>query len=487
MDEPAPGHRVVRRLLLGGIGLCDALAFASLGVQVRGLIGAHGILPNARWFQALSEHIDVGFADAPSLCWGSGCSDALLLALCWGGAAAGLALAAGVLPWLSALICFASYLSLVSAGQVFLSYQWDTLLLEAGFLALLLAPPGAMLPHSAAWRHEPPRVALWLVRWLLFRLVWCSGVVKLASGDPTWRDLTALAHHYETQPLPTWTSWWAFQLPLGFQRASTALTLAVELLAPLGYFGPRRVRFAAGAATAGLMLGIAATGNYGFFNLLAIVLCISLLDDAALPRRWRAGPGLPPSRPHAFAVLGVAVPLALASAAPVIWAVGAGGRAFEALARLYELQRGFHVTSSYGLFAVMTTERPELRVEGSRDGETWTPYAFRWKPGDPQRAPRFAGPHMPRLDWQLWFAALEGPDRVRWLQPFLSRLLQGRPEVLDLMAGDPFAGRPPRFVRIAVDDYHFTTRAERAESGAWWRVVPGRVAIEVRRDESEDP
>jgi hypothetical protein len=473
-------HRGVRRLLLGGMGLCYVAAFLSLAVQVEGLIGARGIVPNAQWFAWVSQR--ASFADAPSLCFDDGCSDATLLLLAWGGALAGALLAAGVVPLASAFVAWCAYLSLSQAGQVFLSYQWDALLLEAGFLALWLAPPDALAPRSGAWQREPPRVAIWLFRFLLFRLMWGSGLVKLTSGDPSWWNLTALAVHYETQPLPAWTSWWVHQLPLPLHKLSTLATLAVELIVPLGYLAPRRVRLAAAAITAALMLTISATGNYGFFNALTLVLCLSLLDDAALPARWRStAPALPARRAH-VAAAGVAAaalfPLGLA-------AFGLGLRQAplrEPLLAAYRLQHGFQLASPYGLFAVMTTERPEITVEGSRDGVNWTPYALRWKPGDPQRPPRFAGFHMPRLDWQLWFAALDGAEPVAWLRgPFLARLLEGAPEVLELLAGDPFAGSPPRSVRVRLDDYRFTTRAERAATGAWWRVAPGPVVLERSR------
>ena len=483
---PAPAHslRGVRRALLAGVGAVYTLAFLSLAVQLCGLVGERGILPNAAWFRALAARGDVGFVDVPSMCWGDGCSDAALLALAWVGAAAGVLLATGVLPWLAAFVCFAAYLSLLGAGQLFLGYQWDGLLLETGFLTLLLAPPFALGPRSAAWRSEPPRVAIWLFRWLLFRLVWSSGVVKLASGDATWWNLTALSFHYETQPLPFWTSWWMHQLPLGMQRAMTFGSLAGELLLPLGYWWPRRLRHFAAAGTVALMLGIAATGNYGFFNLLTIVLCLSLLDDdALLPRPWRAPAGPPAPRGQAGTVLAVGLLLALLSVPPLVLAFERGSPWRDPLIGAYRLQRGFHLVGSYGLFAVMTTERPELAVEGTRDGETWHAYVFRWKPGDPQRPPRFAGPHMPRLDWQLWFAALEGAERVRWLRYFAARLLEPSPEVLALLEHDPFAGEAPRAVRVRVDDYRFTDIATRRATGAWWQVVPGRIAFELHRGE----
>lgn len=466
------GTRALQRLLLAGIGLVYVVAFLSLAVQIEGLVGSGGILPNAPYFTALSEHTAATFADAPSLCWGDGCGDATLLALCLSGAAAGGSLLLGFAALPAAAFAWFAYLSLFSAGQIFLGYQWDLLLLEAGFLALL----------AAAWRDAWPPLPIWLFRWLLFRLVFASGVVKLSSGDPTWRDLTALAFHYETQPIPYWTSWWMHQLPLPLQKASTAAALATELLAPLLYAGPRRARQLGAALTAVLMLLIGATGNYGFFNLLTLVLCLSLLDDAALPERLRRlGAGADAPRPPTPRTLRIAVlaPLVLwllvASLVPVLSAFRVAAPA--PLAAVYGWQHGFRMVNGYGLFATMTTERPEIDVQGSADGRTWQSYGFRYKVGDPNDAPRFAGPHMPRLDWQLWFAALRGADRVRWLRTFALALLEGRPDVLALLADDPFAEAPPRQVRVRLDLYRFSDYATGRDSGAWWTITQGHTAF----------
>jgi hypothetical protein len=123
----------------------------------------------------------------------------------------------------------------------------------------------------------------------------------------------------------------------------------------------------------------------------------------------------------------------------------------------------------YGLFAVMTTRRPEIVVEGSDDGRTWRPYEFRWKPGDLRLRPRFVAPHQPRLDWQMWFAALDTCEENPWLVNFLARLLQGEPAVLHLIRSNPFPAGPPRFVRALLYDYHFADRETRRRTGAWWR------------------
>ena len=484
---------LVRRLLLAGIGGVYASAFISLGVQLPGLAGEGGILPNQNFFVAVDSAEHVGFTDFPSLCFGQGCSDAGLRALWIAGAVASLMLVVGVLPLLAAPACFVIYLSLVHAGQRFLGFQWDLLLLEMGFLALLLVPARAGGPRSAGWRAPPSPAAWLLVRWLLFRLMLSSGAVKLLSNDPTWWGLEALSYHFETQPLPIVASWWAHQLPDSLLRAATAATLALELGVPFLYWGPRRLRVLGFALTLLLMLIIGGTGSYGFFNLATGVLCIALLEDRDLPGRlrgWLSPPGdAPPARSNSLAaraahgLRGVLVAaLALLSLVPLGDALGLRGRLPEPLQAAHASTRGFRIVNNYGLFARMTTERPELFVEGSRDGRAWQAYAFRWKPGDADQAPRAAYFHMPRLDWQMWFAALRGRPPT-WLVAFCARLLEGSPEVLGLLEGNPFPEGPPRFVRVVSYDSRFSDREQRRSSGDWWRRGPGRPVFVLSADD----
>jgi hypothetical protein len=301
--------------------------------------------------------------------------------------------------------------------------------------------------------------------------MFASGVVKLTSGDESWLDWTALSYHYESQPLPTWVGWWVHQLPMGMHKATVAATFAVELLVPFLMFVGRIPRLLAFAAFVGLQVTIAATGNYGFFNLLTVVLCIPLLDDAMLPWRGHAGAEepVPPWPPAAWARrVAVGAMLLLATAELVdglVEDVPWPGPLQDARVALDP----FRLTSSYGLFRVMTKGRPEIVVEGSRDGIEWKEYAFRWKPGDPLRAPAFLPPHMPRLDWQMWFAALSRYERTPWFEEFLDRLLDNAPAVVGLLAENPFPDEPPRFVRAMLWRYEFTTRDERRASGAWWK------------------
>jgi lipase maturation factor 1 len=467
------GRWVFLRLL----GCVYLAAFWSLGVQILGLIGQNGILPAGRFLEAVQAE---GAAwQAPTFCW-INCSDPFLVGLCVAGAAAAVLLIAGVAPVPVLVFLWANYLSLTVAGQTFLGFQWDALLLETGFLAIFFAP-GGLWPRLGQ-ETAPSRVVLWLLRLLLFKLMFLSGVVKLWSEDPTWRGLTALHYHYETQPLPMWTSWWMHQTPLWFHKLSVMVTFAVELFLPLLIFAPRLCRVLAFVGIGSLQLLIAATGNYGFFNLLTIALCLPLLDDGMFPPRWRArlyeGRGAR-GEGRVSSLGSLTRPLRGALAAVVLFVfimhvmvARPESRALvpRPVLRLYAFLASFESVNTYGLFANMTTRRPEIIIEGSDDGTTWLPYEFKWKPGDVQRRPRFTGLHMPRLDWQMWFAALRGDIReAPWVGNFLIRLLQGAPQVRDLLGHNPFPDRPPRYIRAMLYDYHFTDWPTRRASGAWWR------------------
>jgi predicted DCC family thiol-disulfide oxidoreductase YuxK len=467
-----PGNALTTWIFLRLLGLVYAVAFASLGAQVVGLIGAHGILPVDDYLPLVREQIGPirGLWFAPSVLWVAH-GDGALRALCGVGLAASVLLALGVAPLLGALVAWVSYLSLVTVARDFLGFQWDGLLLESGFIALFLAPwclwsrPGA---------DAPPRAALRILRWLLFRLMFSSAVVKLSSGDPTWRDLTALDYHYWTQPLPTWTAWYMNLLPPGFQKLSVGVMFAIEGLVPFLIVGPRHVRFFAVGAIVFLQLLIMGTGNYAFFNWLALALCVPLLDDGVWPARGRPKSREPTTSRTAPSRLArvVASLLFVTSLVPLAGAFRVRVPALEPLRVLSLGIEPFRVVNPYGLFQVMTTTRPEIVIEGSDDGATWEPYEFRWKVGDVRRRPEFVEPHQPRLDWQMWFAALSSFRESPWFLSFCHRLLDGSAPVTALLERNPFPRAPPRFLRAIVYDYHFTDAATRRATGAWWRRAP---------------
>lgn len=470
-----PTYFVASALFVRLLGLCYLAAFLSLWVQVDGLIGSRGILPVASYLDWIAAQTGAArYWLAPTLCWFSS-SDAFLHVLCAAGTAASLALILGFLPLGAAAVAWVSYLSLSVAGQTFLEFQWDLLLLETGLLALLFVPLRARLRSGLA----APALSLFLLRWLLFRLMLSSGIVKLSSRDPTWRSLTALRYHYQTQPLPPWTAWYAQHAAPWFHTLACVVMFAIELGVPFLFFGfgfrSTRMRRLAFLLTVLLQTAIAATGNYAFFNLLTVALAVLLLDDSCtcFPRRWReaaARESAPGSRPLPRAVLIPAAAALLAiSSVPFLATLGARAAIPGPLVWLYRAASPLRSANGYGLFAVMTTSRPEIVIEGSADGVAWRAYEFRWKPGDLSRRPSFVAPHQPRLDWQMWFAALGSYEENPWLVRFLGRLLEGSPSVRSLLARDPFPQTPPRFVRAVVYDYRFTTSAERARTGAWWK------------------
>ena len=449
------------------------IAFLSIWAQAEGLYGKRGILPVAKYLEVVESQLpgDERLLRVPSLFW-LGAGDGALDLVCAAGVVLSLVALAGWLAPAAFAGLWLLYLSLVAVGQEFLSFQWDVLLLEAGLLAVFLAASGRW--RRGAPPPPPSRVALWLLWWLFFRLMFGSGLVKLTSGDPTWTDLTALFHHYQTQPLPNPFSWWAHHLPPLFHRLSTAAMFAVELGAPLLILLGWRGRRIAAAATVAFQLVIALTGNYTFFNLLTIVLCVPLLDDAlwaGLGLRVTSEAQAPPARWSLleWGAMPLAV-LVLVVSSLHLWAAFHPRAVWPEPARsLVRTVAPFRSINSYGLFRVMTTRRPEIEVEGRREGGEWKVYRFRYKPGPLDRRPPVVAPHQPRLDWQLWFAALAGPRQSDWFFFFLARLAQGSPEVLALLDGDPFEGKPPDTLRARLWGYRFTTPEERRETGDWWR------------------
>ena len=449
-----------RRGFAAALGLIFLAAFWSLGVQVRGLMGAHGIEPAASLLEAAHNSLGGGaYFQVPTLAWlGSG--DGMLVAYCVAGALLSVALAAGFCPGACSLGCWALYLSLCSVGSPFLNFQWDALLLETALIAALMLP----WRWRPDWSNETPRqrAGRWLVWWLVFRLMFESGVVKLTWHDATWLDMRALDVHFETQPLPLWIAWYAHQLPRWILRSATVVMFAIEIAIPFLIVAPRRWRHGAALVLIAFQVAILVTGNYAFFNLLTIALCLPLFDDRCWPIRHSPREKSSP-HPAAWTVAALCGLFVVVATLPSL--IGAFNvRVPDPLGSLLAPTRSFN---GYGLFRVMTTERPEIVVEGSRDGVNWTAYEFRWKPGGVRERPRLVAPHQPRLDWQMWFAALGDVRHNPWFVNFLVRLLEGSPEVLDLLASNPFPDKPPRYVRAVAYEYHFTRWSD--ETTAWWK------------------
>ena len=470
-----PSFSLAVWIFLRLVGVVYFFAFLSLATQIVGLVGHNGILPVQDLLSEVQSRVGPErYWYFPTLAW-LGSSDGALRMMSAGGVFASLLLIIDIAPALVLSLLWILYLSLVTAGQDFLAFQWDNLLLEAGFLAIFLAP--WHLWPRASGTAPPPRTARWLLWFLLFRLIFSSGVVKLRSGAPTWRDLTALDYHFYTQPLPTPIAWYLQQLPAWFHHASAGFMFFVELAVPFLIFVPRLWRFVGAGFIILLQLLIALTGNYAFFNLLTIALCILLFDDASLERlfprslaeRLRAAASSPwhwSLRRWIFAPVAVVILAGgLIQLTDLLYLRGLPKPLFKLLIHLEPMR----VVNGYGLFAVMTTSRPEIIIEGSDDGQTWLAYEFKSKPGDLRRAPPWVEPFQPRLDWQMWFAALGNHRNSPWFSDLMFQLLKGSPPVLALLAKNPFPQSPPKFLRAVVYDYQFSDWSERRATGVWWQ------------------
>ncbi len=504
------------RLLLRLLAGVHLVAFVSLWVQIDGLIGSRGILPARDFFAYLERVLGAGalerFVNVPSLLW-FGAGDGALHMLCAVGVLLSLLAIAGMVTAPVFATLWICYLSLVWGGQTFLAFQWDTLLLEAALCAVVLAPVGwpfrgpagahggaerrALTASVRAAFQTAPNLAaarpgMWLFRLLVVKLMFLSGAVKLLSLDPTWWRLTALDVHYFTQPLPVAASWYAHHLPDWFHRLSVLVMFGVELVVPWLVFS-RRLRKSGMWLLLALQFLIAATGNYGFFNLLTVVLCLSWLDGPLFPgaaKRSDAAATRPTGAPGFTAVARtrlrwvVTATILLLSlsvtARELTRSLPRGPDTPSTTVRVADLVNRvlvdppapvlraiapFRSINGYGLFRAMTTSRPEIVVETSADGVTWSELAFRFKPGDLERPPRAAFPHMPRLDWQMWFAALD-PAGADWLGSFVERLFEGEPAVLRLLGEASRQAEPPRYVRLRLYAYAFS---EPGTGAGWWR------------------
>jgi lipase maturation factor 1 len=493
-DVRPPTYLWARRWFLRALGLTYLIAFVSLWLQVDGLVGSNGVSPLNQFLPAVYERFGrSAYSLLPTLCWFDS-GNGFLHFLCGGGVVLSLLLILGIAPAVSLVALFVFYLSLTIAGQTFLSFQWDILLLETGFLSIFLAPwrlwprelllwPGSTIPATA-----PPvsRASFFLLKLLLFKLMLMSGVVKLTSGDDCWWNLTALDYHYWSQPLPTVFGWWADKTPEWFKHFSVAFCLVVEIIVPFFIWAPRRPRLIAAGLMIFLQLVIALTGNYCFFNLLTIALCLLLIDDsvaASLCRgvllhrvpdtaRQRRGYNcaLPlPDRLRSFAAIAVIITTLPIDAWLIFTAFKPDADWPRPLVAIYGRLQSFRIVNGYGLFRVMTKDRDEIVIEGSANGIDWLPYEFKWKPGDVMRAPGWCAPHQPRLDWQMWFAALGSYRENPWFGRLIVRLLEGSRDVSRLLTTNPFPLEPPRYVRASFYRYRFTTLREHRETGAWWK------------------
>jgi hypothetical protein len=520
-EHGASDRLIPRWLFLRAMGLIYFSAFFSLIFQIRGLIGPEGILPASDYLQAVEHSFGhARFWFAPTLLWFSS-GPQMLMVLCWAGVVASLLLALNVWPRGTLGICFICFLSFVSAAGDFSGYQSDGMLLEAGFIALFFAPPGFRPGLGAKW--PPSRASLFLLQWEWFRIYFESGMVKIASGEPQWRQMTAMDEYYQNGPLPTWVGWYVQHLPHWFHASTAYCTLALELGLVWMLFLPRRCRIVCFVIATAWQIGIILTANYTFLNYLVLALGFLLLDDGVLlhclPQRWKK-PQLEPtaldradltrpatasrtepdssSTPRDVAnqptemsrsehgrteswrelfreqltvlkrsLVGIMLAWVFyATTVELIWIVFP---TLKLLTAPVEALEPFRIANRYGLFAVMTRGRYEIEFQGSQDGQDWQAYPFRYKPQDPRQPPGIYAPYQPRFDWNLWFASLGSWREYPIVINTEVRLLSTDPDVLALFAGNPFPQEPPRQVRAVLWQYWFTTATEKSKTGLWWR------------------
>jgi len=456
--ESSTGYWLTRLVLQRSLGLVYLLAFCVVVNQFRPLCGEKGLLPVGQFLRSTS------FAESPSIFFLFPHDSAF--AVCgWLGIALSLLAVAGVSERFGDLVSMAVwtllwllYLSFVNIGQTFYAFGWESLLLESGFLAIFLG--------SA--RTEPSVIMIWLFRWLLFRVIFGAGLIKL-RGDTCWRDFTCLDYHFETQPMPNPLSWHFHWLPGWAHKSGVFFNHLVEVAVPAVYFAPQPFAVISGILTILFQGSLMVSGNFSWLNLLTLILAFSTFNDSHLARIIPLElPALvPPPLPHAWAVWGVTLLVAALSVKPAL-------NLFSPQQIMNTSFNPLHLVNTYGAFGSITRERLEIVLEGSYEAvptpaARWQAYEFKGKPGDPRHLPSQFAPYHLRLDWLMWFAAMPSPYRDPWFIHLMQKLLQGDGATLSLLKSNPFPDAPPRSIRAVYYRYHFTTAAERERTGCWWR------------------
>ena len=449
-----------RLVLERGIAVVYVIAFVGAARQFRGLIGTHGMLPVPNYLARRT------FRSTPSL-FHLHYSDRFFAAVCWVGAAVSAAMAIGLADavplWLAVLVwlaLWALYLSIVNVGQIWYSFGWESLLLEAGLLVVFVGNDDV----------APPVLMMWLTRWLLFRVEFGAGLIKL-RGDRCWRDLSCLDYHHETQPMPGPLSWFFHHLPRPLHRVEVAGNHFAQLIVPFGLFAPQPIAGVAAAIIAATQFWLVLSGNFSWLNMLTIVLALSVIDTSTVTTVLGLGPpvDLPSSQPYWY------VAVVIAFAALVL--VRSWYPARNLLSRRQRMNSSFdplHMVNTYGAFGSISRTRDEVIVEGTTephptDETLWQEYEFKGKPGDVRRMPRQWSPYHLRLDWLMWFLPLSSAYAAPWLIPFCKGLLTNDPSIVRLLRTNPFPDAPPTHVRATLYRYRFSTAHELRSERVWWR------------------
>lgn len=464
---------LTRFVILRLLGFVYAIAFLVAINQLVPLVGKHGLTPADQFLNGIHGHLGsrtAGMLHLPTIFW-FGISDTGLTIFAWFGLAISLVVLAGYANATIMSILWGMYMSIVHIGQIWYGYGWEIQLLETGFLSIFLCP---LLDARPFPNCRPPILVFWLYRWLGFRIMVGAGLIKL-RGDPCWRDLTCLYYHYETQPIPNPISRYLHFLPHWFHKLEVLWNHFVELIVPWFSFGPRRLRHIAGVLLVVFQIILIISGNLSFLNYLTIIPFLACFDDTFLrrflprsvvKRAEEAAAQSRPSRIDNTLTVALSILVAYLSIAPVLNLVG--GRqimnsSFDPL----------DLVNTYGAFGTVGRERDEIVFEGTSDavitGDTkWKEYEFKAKPGNPDRRPAFIAPYQPRIDWQIWFAAMALPADYPWTFHFVWKLLHNDRGTLSLLANNPFPDAPPHYIRARLYRYQFARLGDRG----WWQREP---------------
>ena len=461
---------LTRFVILRLLGFVYAIAFLVAANQLVPLIGEHGLTPATHFLNEIQAQLgseSAGMLRVPTLFW-FGISDNALTIFSWVGFALSIVVLCGYANAILLTVLWAMYMSIVHIGQIWYGYGWEIQLLETGFLSIFLCPllDGRPFPKS-----RPPILVIWLFRWLGFRIMFGAGLIKL-RGDPCWRNLTCLYYHYETQPNPNPISRYLHVAPLWFHKFEVLWNHFVELIVPWFSFGPRMARHIAGVLLVTFQIFLIISGNLSFLNYLTIIPFLACFDDSFLARllpvpivrrAQQAAQNSQPSRVNdriAVALTIVVIWLSI----PTVLNLASGRQLMN-----YSYDP-FDLVNTYGAFGTVGRERDEIIFEGTDDelitGDTkWKEYEFKAKPGDPNRRPPFVAPYQPRIDWQIWFAAMSSPSEYPWTLHFVWRLLHNDRGTLSLIANNPFPDAPPRYIRAQLYRYQFAPIGDKA----WWK------------------
>jgi hypothetical protein len=475
LPTPAPSYWLTRFVILRLLGFVYFIAFLAAANQIVPLVGDHGLLPARKFLNQVASDVGSrasGVFQLPTLFWAN-VSDGFLLGTAWFGVVLSLLVTLGYANAIIMALLWAWYMSFTNIGQLWYGYGWEIQLLETGFLAIFLCPLWDGRPFAGS---APHRFVIWLFRWLIFRIMIGAGLIKL-RGDPCWRDLTCLYYHYETQPIPNPLSWWLHFRPPWFHKLEVLWNHLVELIVPWFGFAPRIARHLAGMLLVLFQISLIFSGNLSFLNWLTLVPALACFDDSLLKRflpglivrsAERAGEAARPSRMRERLAIALAGLVALLSINPVLNLLSPGQVMNTSFNRL-------NLVNTYGAFGSVGQARFEIVFEGTDDAVVtpqtqWKEYEFKAKPGDPKRRPAIIAPYQPRIDWQIWFAAMSTPDQYPWTLHFIWKLLHNDSGTLSLLAHNPFPKQPPRYIRAQYFRYQFAPPGD--PSGAWWKRTP---------------